>query len=166
MLPAFSPPIPVGPAGPEQVLIHFLEHHVLTHTNPQAELKASDGETTGTEDQNKRLFAVFGLGAPIETFLSISNADYPWSSSLKICERHLRKRSLSDLSPNTISPTAMSLLRLLSRPALSMSSRSTMAAPRSSLQVVRHHSTESSYTNILISSPRPGVGLSMSPSKR
>lgn len=53
----------------------------------------------------------------------------------------------------------MSLLRLFSRPALSLSSRATMAAPRSSLQVVRHQSTEGSYANILVSTPRPGVGL-------
>ncbi|KAK5044740.1 putative enoyl-CoA hydratase, mitochondrial [Exophiala bonariae] len=53
----------------------------------------------------------------------------------------------------------MSLLRLFSRPALSVSSRATMSAPRSALQVVRHQSTESSYTNILVSNPRPGVGL-------
>ncbi|KIX94675.1 uncharacterized protein Z520_09721 [Fonsecaea multimorphosa CBS 102226] len=48
----------------------------------------------------------------------------------------------------------MPSLRLLSRPAAALS-----AAPRTLPRLVRFQSTSSSYENILVSSPRPGVGL-------
>ena len=49
----------------------------------------------------------------------------------------------------------MTFLKLLSRPVAVFS-----AAPRSLPRLVRYQSTASNYENILVSSPRPGVGLS------
>ncbi|OAL32103.1 hypothetical protein AYO20_08041 [Fonsecaea nubica] len=48
----------------------------------------------------------------------------------------------------------MAPLRLLSRPATALS-----AVPRTLPRLVRFQSTSSSYENILVSTPRPGVGL-------
>ncbi|OQV01502.1 hypothetical protein CLAIMM_06849 [Cladophialophora immunda] len=48
----------------------------------------------------------------------------------------------------------MASLRLFSRPAAALS-----AAPRTLPRLVRFQSTSSSYENILVSTPRPGVGL-------
>ncbi|KAH0831783.1 putative enoyl-CoA hydratase, mitochondrial [Fonsecaea pedrosoi] len=48
----------------------------------------------------------------------------------------------------------MAPLRLLSRPAAALS-----AVPRTLPRLVRFQSTSSSYENILVSTPRPGVGL-------
>merc|ERR1711977_411493 len=56
--------------------------------------------------------------------------------------------------PPTFLLLNMSSLRLLSRPVAALSS-----APRTLPRLVRFQSTSSSYENILISSPRPGVGL-------
>ena len=49
----------------------------------------------------------------------------------------------------------MASLRLLPRPVAFLS-----AAPRSLPRLIRFQSTSSNYENILVSSPRPGVGLS------